>query len=139
MYVSITGLRLKSILHTPRFIYHAIPSMMQARAAEGNLLATSKNVNGVQHTLSVWKDRKSMLKFLRSGDHAKAMRSFDDIATGKTYGYEIESEEDIPTWDEAVELYNTKGKEYGKEAREKRAAERRSHAAAPRSVVGCPE
>ena len=128
MYVSITGLRLNSFLHIPKFWYYAIPSMVQAQGAEGNLSAESRSVGGVHHTLSVWKDRKSMLRYLRSGDHAKAMSIFDDIATGKTYGYEIESEEDIPTWEEAIELYNTKGRVVGKAGREMRAAERRSEA-----------
>ena len=128
MYVSITGLRLNSFLYAPKFMYYAVPSMIQAQSAEGNVMAQARNVDGVHHTLSVWEDRKSMLKYLRSSDHAKAMKIFDDIATGKTYGYEIDSAQEIPTWEEAVELYNTKGREVGKAGREKRAAERRGEA-----------
>ena len=110
-YVSITGLKLKSFYHAPKFWFHAIPSMIQAKKAPGNVSADARTVNGIHHTLTVWTDRKSMIKFMVSGDHAKAMKIFDDIATGKTYGYETD---EIPSWEEAVQIYEEKGIEYVK-------------------------
>jgi hypothetical protein len=50
-----------------------------------------------------------MLVFMRSGAHLKAMKAFHTIATGKTFGYESDKR---PSWDEAIELLLTKGKNY---------------------------
>jgi hypothetical protein len=46
---------------------------------------------------------------MRSGVHLKAMQAFHKIATGRTYGFESES---IPTWTEAFDLLQDKGKDY---------------------------
>lgn len=43
------------------------------------------------------------------------MKIFDDIATGKTYGYESHI---VPTWEEMRHLYDTKARVVGKAARE---------------------
>eukprot|EP00980_Cylindrotheca_fusiformis_P024735 scaffold12369_cov97-Cylindrotheca_fusiformis.AAC.1 len=71
-YVSITGLTLKSSRYYPRFLYHAVPSTIQARRADGNVLARIKSVNiRVQHTLTVWEDKSAMQKYMRSGAHCE--------------------------------------------------------------------
>jgi len=108
-YVSITGLTLRGVWHYPTFWYHAIPSFNQAQAAPGNIRTEARSVDGVQHTLTVWEDRKSMLRFLHTGPHLQAMKAFDSIATGKTYGYETDV---IPSWTEALKLWEEKGKMY---------------------------
>jgi hypothetical protein len=46
---------------------------------------------------------------MRSGIHLKAMKSFHQIATGKTYGYESN---DIPSWTVAFQLLQENGKNY---------------------------
>uniref|UniRef100_A0A7S2XQQ6 DUF3291 domain-containing protein n=1 Tax=Attheya septentrionalis TaxID=420275 RepID=A0A7S2XQQ6_9STRA len=114
-YISITGLDLIAFYHAPKFWMHAIPSMTQARSSEGNISADGNTIQGTHHTLSVWKDRNSMLNYLRKGSHGKAMKIFDDIATGKVYGYESDT---IPTWKEARELYDKHGRVIGKAARD---------------------
>ena len=101
---------------------------MQAKAAPGNVFADAKYIDGTQHTLSVWKDRQSMLRYMRTGDHVKAMKIFDDIATGKVYGYETD-DETAPTWEEARKLYDTNGRLVGKAGREaKKRAQRENDA-----------
>jgi len=66
-------------------------------------------MHGYQCTVSAWESREVMLEFMRSGVHLKAMKAFNSIATGRTYGYESES---IPSWDEAYILLQEKGKDY---------------------------
>ncbi len=109
MYISITGLKPKNLLSTFRFWTLAIPSFRQAQTAEGNTFAQVKRINGFQCTLSAWNSRDDMLKFMRSGVHLKAMKSFHKIATGRTYGYEADI---IPTWEEAFDLLQKNGKNY---------------------------
>jgi hypothetical protein len=110
-YVSVTGLELDSLLGYPQFIYHAVPSMMQAKRSPGNVMADGRMVGSVHHTLTVWEDKMAMRRFMMSGAHVKAMKSFDSFATGTTYGYEAD---EIPTWDEALRLLNEKGRRIGK-------------------------
>lgn len=102
VYVSITGLVLHSPLHWPRFALHAGSSMVQARRAPGNRMAEARMIDGVHHTLSVWDSRDAMLAYLRSGAHLAAIRAFDGIGHGKTYGYQTETP---PEWEDIPRLY----------------------------------
>lgn len=108
-YISITGLKLKRFWHAPRFWFHAVRSMVQAKQAPGNVLAKAKTINGVHHTLSVWQSREAMQVFIRRGAHLKAMRQFSSMATGKTFGFESN---DIPAWHEVHQLWQDKGVDY---------------------------
>ena len=108
-YVSITGLRLKSRRHVLRFWWHALRSMRQARAADGLLSVAARNIDGVAHTLSVWRDETAMRAFLTRGPHLSAMRAFREIATGKTIGYVASGK---PSWDEAREILRRNGREH---------------------------
>jgi hypothetical protein len=108
-YVSITGLRLKSIVHAPRFWWHAIRSMGQANAAPGNIKAEARTINGVHHTLSVWADEAAMRAYLRSGAHLQAIKTFRAIATGRTFGFVTETP---PEWHEVHDLWRAQAREY---------------------------
>lgn len=109
MYISITGLKPKNFWGILKFWKLAIPSFNQAKSADGNLYCSVKKINGVQCTLTAWVDRESMLHFMRSGIHLKAMKSFHKIATGSTHGYVSET---IPSWEEAFSILTEKGKKY---------------------------
>lgn len=113
LYVSVTGLRLRSAWHAPRFWWHAIRSMRQAQQAPGNLLAQTRTIDGVHHTLSVWTGPASMRRYLQSGSHGNAMRAFDDIATGSTFGYLTDR---MPDWTEALQRWKAEGRQKGRPA-----------------------
>jgi hypothetical protein len=114
-YVSITGFTLKSMIYLPKFMSYSIPAAKQAAAAEGNLFSETTYIDGVLHTLTAWKDKQSMRKYMFSGAHAKAMKVSRDIGEysygTKTYGYESET---IPTWEEARKIWEEKGTLHGK-------------------------
>ena len=107
VYVSITGLTLKGPQHIPRFWWHAVRAMAQARRANGNLRAETRTINGVHHTLSVWASREAMRAYLTSGAHRQAMKAFPSMAEGKIFGYTAEH---APDWGEAHRLWRTKGR-----------------------------
>lgn len=109
MYVSITGLKVRSLLLMPLFYRHAVPALTQARKAPGNLFADVRRIAGVQHTLTVWQDRAAMRAYLTSGAHLQAIRSFRQIGSGRTCGYEADRQ---PSWDEALEYWHQYGREY---------------------------
>ncbi len=102
VHVSITGLSLKRPWHAPGFWLHAVAAMAQARRAPGCLSADARTVEGVHHTLSVWTDRAAMLAYLRVGAHARAMRLFPVIATGRTVGFTATQ---APDWPQAVAIW----------------------------------
>ena len=108
LYVSITGLRLKGLHHAPRFWWHATRSMMQAKAAPGNVSADARKIDGVHHTLTVWESKEAMRTFLVSGAHLQAMKSFKSLATGSVIGFEADH---APSWQEAREIWRTKGRQ----------------------------
>lgn len=108
-YVSVTGLTLRGPLHAPRFWWHAIRAMTQAQQAPGNLHASTRQISGINFTLSQWADRAAMRRFMVSGAHARAMRVFPAIATGKTFGFESDI---LPEWSEIYALWLERGVDY---------------------------
>lgn len=108
-YISITGLRLRKWWYWPLFWRHALASMVQARRSNGNISVQARQIDGVHHTLTVWRDRKAMLAFVHSASHANAIAVFGRIASGKTYGYSGES---VPNWADIPAIWREKGREY---------------------------
>lgn len=106
-HVSITGLRLRHAGLAPVFWWHAVSSMAQARAAEGNLSAQARRIDGVHHTVSVWRDREAMLAYLRSGPHLRAMRLFPRIATGRVAGFVAAT---APDWGSVPAILQARGR-----------------------------
>ena len=106
-YVSITGLRLNSWRHWPRFAWHASRSMRQARAAEGCEMAGARFIGGMFYTVSLWQSERAMKRFLYQGAHGKAARDFDNFATGLTAGYAADA---APSWDEVPAVLRERGR-----------------------------
>lgn len=109
-YVSITGLKLKSFFSYFTFARYAGACYAEAMSTEGNVLTETRTIAGYQHTLTAWESRSAMMKFFVSTPHRNAVKVFPSIATGKTYGYWTDN---IPSWDEAVEIWKLHGREYG--------------------------
>ncbi|MFN3172670.1 MAG: hypothetical protein ACE37E_18450 [Hyphomicrobiales bacterium] len=107
VYVSITGLTLKSPLQVLAFSWHATRSFSEAASAPGNLSTDARKVDGVHHTLSVWTSREAMLTYLKSGAHLKAMKAFRSIGTGKVHGYLTDK---APSWTEALTIWRDEGR-----------------------------
>ncbi|MFG1425531.1 hypothetical protein [Roseixanthobacter glucoisosaccharinicivorans] len=108
IYVSITGLKLKSAWRAPAFWWHAIRSLAQANGAAGNISVEARRINGIHHTLSVWQDEAAMRAYLTNGAHLAALRAFRAIATGKTCGFETDHR---PSWDAVHGIWMTRGRE----------------------------
>lgn len=99
MIISVTGLRAKGLISWLRFWRLAVPAYRQAKQAKGNLYLAVRRIDGVEHTLTAWKDRKHMTHYVLSGAHRKAMAQFAQIATGATVTFESD---EVPSWDEAL-------------------------------------
>lgn len=59
------------------------PRHTEARAAEGNICAEARTIDGLHHALSAWVDESSMQAILVNGGHIAAMKAFRHIATEK--------------------------------------------------------
>lgn len=108
VYVSITGLTLKSPLHGMMFGWHATRSFSQAVNAPGNLSTDARMVDGVHHTLTVWETREAMLDYLRQGAHLRAMKAYRSLGRGKVHGYYAPVP---PTWSEALDIWSRDARE----------------------------
>ena len=102
MYISITGLKPRNFFTTIRFWIFTIPAFRAAQKSEGNLFCESKKIDNYYHTITAWKNRGNMMKYLTGKAHSKAMKNFSLIGTGSTYGYERDQ---IPSWEEAIEIW----------------------------------
>lgn len=109
MYVSVTGLRVKTWAGVPVFWWHAVRSLRQAQRSPGIISTAVRKVDGYQHTLSIWVNREAMRGFMQSGAHLSAIRAFPRIATGKICGFEAEKP---PSWEEALAYWTANGREY---------------------------
>ena len=108
MYISITGLKPKNFFTTIRFFIFTIPAFRAAQKFEGNLFCDSKKIGSYYHTITAWKYRDMMMKYLTGKAHSKAMKNFSLIGTGSTYGYEGDQ---IPSWEEAIKIWKKNFKE----------------------------
>ena len=108
MYISITGLKPKNFFTTIRLFIFTIPAFRAAQKSEGNLFCESKKKDSYYHTITAWKNRNMMMKYLTGKAHSKAMKNFSLIGTGSTYGYEGDQ---IPSWEEAVKTWKENFKE----------------------------
>lgn len=107
-YISITGLELKSVFWKPRFMMYAIPAHAQAQGSPGNVSTNATSVAGIEHTLTVWESKKEMLAYFRQGAHLKAMKVSKTLGKyGKVHGYESDH---IPSWPEALEIWQSQGR-----------------------------
>ena len=99
MYVSVTALKAKGFLSAIRLWLLAVPVFKQAKSSAGVLFFGAKSVDGFHHTLTAWKTKKDMRKFVLSPTHREAMKIFSKIATGSTINYQTDR---VPSWDEAL-------------------------------------
>jgi hypothetical protein len=108
LYISITGLKPKNFFTTIRFFIFTIPAFRAAQRSEGNLFCESKKKDSYYHTITAWKNRDMMMKYLTGKAHSKAMKNFSLIGTGSTYGYEGNQ---IPSWNKAIKIWEENFKE----------------------------
>jgi len=102
MYVSVTALKANGFWSAIRFWLLAVPAFKQAKSSVGVLFCEVKSVDGLHQTLTIWKTKKDMRKFVLSPIHRKAMKIFPNVATGSTIGYKTDK---MPSWDEALLMW----------------------------------
>ena len=70
------GAESQGFLAAIRFWLLAVPAFKQAKSSGGVLFCEVKLVGGFHHTLTIWKTKKDMRKFVLSPIHIRAMKIF---------------------------------------------------------------
>jgi len=103
MYISTTRLQLKSIWKIVEFFRFNSGVLRQIKAANGILSIDTKGTSFTNfYTLTSWRSKDDMLRFMRNGAHAAAMKNSISFAKKITaHGYEADH---LPSWEEAIKL-----------------------------------
>jgi hypothetical protein len=109
-HVSITRLRLRSVLYELPFIWHAVRSNAQARRAEGCLAIDARRSQGAYWTLTVWKDTAAMRAFMLSGVHRQAMPKLAGWCDEASVGRWEQDGPDLPPWPESEQRMAREGR-----------------------------
>jgi hypothetical protein len=76
----------------------------------GVLFCDVKLVDGFHRTLTIWKTKNDMQKFMLSTIHRKATKIVPRIATGSAIGHEAD---EMRSWDEALSIWRKLAVNYG--------------------------
>lgn len=110
-FISVTRLRLRSIWHLPKFLWHAIPSAGQARKASGNLgVDVFNDAKLAFWTKSAWKDEASMRAYMLAGAHRKAMPTLMDICDEACTAHYEQDGASLPSWTEVHKRLQESGR-----------------------------
>lgn len=107
-FVSLTKITLKKISDVPAFWYHAYKSYRACIKSEGVIDTKIDSVQITYSTMTLWKDKASMLKFISHPNHVKAIKWSKNRTYGKIYHYESDI---LPSWSEAKDLIEALGRE----------------------------
>ncbi len=110
MFVSYTRLELKSYWKLFQFLSASNKAKKQAETSSGNQQVATYN-EGFRYflTLSAWDKKEDMLRFMRSGAHAEAMKRSKEFAKSVvTINFDLDY---IPDWKEAKERLDNSLKE----------------------------
>lgn len=111
MIVSVTRLRLRSLLYFPPFIWHALRSAKQARSAPGFVGGWLGGEDMRSNwTATVWESMEAMRAFRNSGAHLTAMPRLMHWCDESSYVHWEQEETDVPTPEAAYARLVSSGK-----------------------------
>jgi hypothetical protein len=102
IHVSLTRLRVRSILSMPGFFLYAVRSTMQVRKAAGFLNgALLPDRHRVFWTMTAWDSPESMRAYMLSGAHRQAMPKLLEWCDEASVAHWAQENGDFPIWEEA--------------------------------------
>ena len=107
-YISVTGLLSSGWLSLPKFFCRATQAYNDASKAEGNVYSSMFTRDGIHHTITVWRSKEDMQRFMRGEAHSRAMKSLSEVSRYvKVHGY---YSNEIPTVLEAIKRWKNEGR-----------------------------
>jgi hypothetical protein len=108
--VSITRLRLRKLRFLPRFAYHTLLSLFQAKGSPGVVAVRVARQKGlVFWTITLWRDENAMRHFRNSGSHRKIMPMLAHWCDETTYVRWAQESEKPPTLSQAYARLTSEG------------------------------
>jgi hypothetical protein len=102
IYVSLTRLRVRSLRFLPFFAVHAVRSVRQVKKAEGfQAGALLPDREWTFWTMTAWDSRESMLRYMTTGDHKRAMPHLMHWCDEASVAHWEQEEQALPSWEEA--------------------------------------
>ncbi|MEM7347216.1 MAG: hypothetical protein AAF485_23500 [Chloroflexota bacterium] len=109
--ISVTRLRLRSVVYVPLFMFHAMRSGSQANESEGiHGFETRSEAGWVFWTKTSWSTEADMKQFRNSGAHQVAMRILSRICNEAAYVRWTQDSPDLPDWAEAHHRLTIEGR-----------------------------
>ncbi|MDX2221630.1 MAG: hypothetical protein SFV21_02710 [Rhodospirillaceae bacterium] len=108
--VSVTRLKLRSWRFFPAFVWHAVRSARQARAAFGCLGVELRHHDGAWWTLTAWRDAAAMRGFMLSGDHRTAMPRLTNWCDEAAVARFEPNGDEMPSWEVAEDVLMRQGR-----------------------------
>jgi heme-degrading monooxygenase HmoA len=106
MFVSVTRLRVRSIVYLPQFLWYTFTIERQTERAPGligvRLLVDFKRT---YWTLTSWESEKAMKAFRGAAPHSKAMKKLPEWCDEAAYTHWTEDAPRLPDWTEAYERF----------------------------------
>lgn len=108
MYITLTSIQLRSPWQFFTLSNHGRKIQMQAKRSPGFVKMKNTGWWKLHYTLSIWDSAEAIRQFARTGAHLAAMKESANLASEiRTYTFEGDR---IPTWDEAKQLLDLKGR-----------------------------
>jgi hypothetical protein len=106
-FLSVTRLRLKSRLMTPRFMKAIQPTYDQLMASQGYIKGkTLLDFSGGAWTMTLWEDQASMQRFYQSGAHRELMKSLAEFSCEAAVRSAPVDSDRLISWREAGRFMN---------------------------------
>jgi hypothetical protein len=102
VHVSLTRLRIRSVRFMPLFAIYAMRSLQQTRKAagfRGGKLLPDRD--WTFWTMTAWDGRESMLHFMTTGAHKRAMPKLMQWCDEASVAHWEQEENGLPSWEEA--------------------------------------
>jgi len=100
--VSVTRLRVRSLLFLPAFLFASLRIAKQARNAEGNLgVKALRDRRNTYWTCTCWDSEASMKAFMLDEPHGQAMRKLLHWCDEAALAHWAQESEELPSWTEA--------------------------------------
>jgi heme-degrading monooxygenase HmoA len=110
-FVSITRLRVRSLLYLPAFIFTALRIGGQARNAPGNLAASVfRDRRNTFWTSTCWESEASMKAFMLAAPHGPAMRKLLEWCDEAALVHWTQESAELPSWPEAHRRMESEGR-----------------------------
>lgn len=111
MFVSVTRLKLRSVLSLPAFLRASRLSVQQAVKAPGFIAGRTLLDRGLAFwTITAWENERAMKAYRGAGSHREVMPRLADWCSEAAFAHWDQEADELPSWADAHNRLGTSGK-----------------------------